>query len=137
VDEKIGVEGLAQLSRSLRRVDAEAAKQLRLVGNEAADVLIDDTRQVMPHRSGKAASSLQARSTRTSARVTAGGNKAPYYPWLDYGGEGRIRGRPAAREFIKTGRYLYPTLARDKQKITNLLQTGIVAVAQGAGLDVD
>lgn len=136
MDEKIRVEGLAQLSRAVRRVDAEAAKQLRLVGNSAASLLIESTRPQIPRKSGRAQSSLKAQSTRTSARVAVGGSKAPYYPWLDFGGQGRIAGRPSKRDFIQGGRYLYPTLAKEGQKIASLLRDGLVATARGAGLDV-
>lgn len=134
--EKIKVDGLAQINKALRQIDPEAQKQLRLVGNQAADLLIDKTRPQIPHVSGRARASLKAQSTRTSARVSVGGPRARWYPWLDFGGEGRVRGRPAARDFIKGGRYLYPTLAREKTAIQDLLQTGVVLVAQGAGLDV-
>lgn len=136
MDEKIRVEGLAQISRAINRVDKEAAKQLRLVGNSAAALLIEKTRPEIPSVSGRARGSLKAQSTRTSARVAVGGSKAPYYPWLDFGGEGRIKGRPAKREFIKGGRYLYPTLAKQAGPIGKLLQEGIIATAQGAGLEV-
>jgi hypothetical protein len=136
VDSKIKVEGLAQLQKALRRIDSEAPKGLRLVANQAADLLIDKTRPLIPSVTGAARSSLRAQSTRTSAKVAVGGRKAGYYPWLDFGGEGRVRGRPAHREFIKEGRYLYPTLARESGAIEKILQTGIVLVAQNAGLDV-
>jgi hypothetical protein len=136
VDSKIKVEGLAQLQKALRRIDSEAPKGLRLVGNQAADLLIDKTRPLIPSVTGAARSSLRAQSTRTSAKVAVGGRRAGYYPWLDFGGEGRVRGRPAHREFIKEGRYLYPTLARESGAIEKILQTGIVLVAQNAGLDV-
>jgi hypothetical protein len=136
VDSKIKVEGLAQLQKALRRIDSEAPKGLRLVANQAADLLIDKTRPLIPSVTGAARSSLRAQSTRTSAKVAVGGRKAGYYPWLDFGGEGRVRGRPAHREFIKEGRYLYPTLARESGSIEKILQTGIVLVAQNAGLDV-
>lgn len=136
MDEKIRVEGLAQLNRALRRVSADAPKGLRLVGNEAADLLVTKTRPEIPRLTGAAAASLRAQSTRTSARVAVGGRKAPYYPWLDFGGQGRIKGHPAHRDFRKGGRYLYPTLARQQQAIARILQEGIVAVARDAGLDV-
>lgn len=136
MDEKIRVEGLKQLSRAVRRVDAEAAKQLRVVSNGAADLLITKTRPVIPSVTGRARGSLKAQSTRTSARVAVGGSKARYYPWLDFGGQGRVRGRPAARPFIPGGRYLYPTLVRNTPAIGRLLQEGLIATARGAGLDV-
>lgn len=137
MDGKIKIDGLTQLSKALRKVDSEAPKQLRLVGNQAANLLIDKTRPKIPRVSGAAAGSLKAKSTRTSTRVQIGGTRARYYPWLDFGGEGRIAGRPVHRQFIREGRYLYPTLDQERSAITDLLQTGIVAVAQGAGLDVD
>lgn len=136
-DLKIGIEGLAEFNRGLRQLDKDAPKGLRLAGNEAADLLITETRPLIPKVSGRAAASLKARSTRTSARVGVGGKKAAYYPWLDFGGQGRIPGRPAPREFIKEGRYLYPTLRKVRPQIEAKLGQALVAVARGAGLVVD
>jgi hypothetical protein len=136
-DQTIKVKGLAEVSKAIRRIDSEAAKQLRLVGNDAADLVITGTRAVMPHRTGAAQASLKAQSTRTSARVRIGGRKAPYEPWLDFGGQGRHKGRPAARPFIPGGRYLFPTVERESAAIGKLLQDGIVLVAKNAGLAVD
>lgn len=135
--EKVSVEGLAELSRSLRKLDKEAPKALRVALNSVADLLIADTRKVIPRKSGKAAASLKAKSTRTSARISAGGAKAPYYPWLDYGGQGRKKGRPASRPFISSGRYLYPTLGKIRPNIEKALDAGITDAARAAGLDVD
>lgn len=135
MDAKIRVGGLSQLSRALRKVDDEAPKQLRLTFNEAADLLIERTKPKIPVVSGAAARSMVARSTRTSARIAVGGKKARYFPWLDFGGQGRVKGRPAARPFIKEGRYVYPTLREIKPEIEKLLQNGIVQVIQNAGLN--
>lgn len=134
-DLKVEIGGLAQLSRALKAVDSEAPKQLRLAQNEAADLLVSHTRPKIPTLSGAAARSLVARSTRTSARVAVGGKKAPYYPWLDFGGQGRIAGRPSPRDFIKEGRYLYPTLRQIRPQIEKQLQESISAVIRGAGLE--
>jgi hypothetical protein len=136
VEETIRVEGLREVARAVARVDKEAAKQLRLVGNSAANLLIDKTRPQIPAVTGRARGSLKAQSTRTSARVAVGGPRAPWYPWLDFGGRGPEPGRPAARPYIPGGRYLFPTLARQSAPIGRLLQEGIVATARGAGLDV-
>lgn len=133
--EKVQVEGLARLSRSLKAIDSEAPKQLRLAQNEAADLLVDRTRPTIPSVTGAARRSLVARSTRTSARVAVGGRRAPWYPWLDFGGEGRVAGRPAAREFIREGRYLYPTLERIRPEIVVQLQESIGAVIRNVGLE--
>lgn len=130
---KISVGGLAQLSRGLKAVDAEAPKQLRLALNDAADLLVDTAKPTVPSDTGAAQRSMKARSTRTSARVAVGGRMAPYFPWLDFGGEGRVAGRPAARAFISVGRYVYPTLAKIRPKIEQRLSDGITAVIENAG----
>lgn len=134
---KIQIGGLAQLNRALRAVDADAPKQLRLAHNDAAQLLIDETRPSVPSVSGAARRSMVARSTRTSARVAVGGKEAPHFPWLDFGGQGRARGRPPAREFIAEGRYIYPTLRRIRPKIEAQLQERLSAVVRGAGLTED
>lgn len=136
-DAKISVEGLAEFNRGLRKLDSEAPKALRIALNGVADLLVGKIRPQIPRRTGAAAASLKARSTRTSARIAVGGRKAAYYPWLDFGGEGRVKGHPAHREFIKEGRYVYPTLRVERPTIEDKLGQALVAVAVDAGLDVD
>jgi hypothetical protein len=137
MEPKVGIKGLAEFSRGLKKIDSEAPKQLRVALNSGSDLLINKTRPKIPSRSGKARASLKARSTRTSVRIAVGGKMAPYVPWLDYGGEGRIRGRPAPREFIKAGRYLYPTLGEIRPALIRTLDEAIRDVARNAGLEVD
>jgi hypothetical protein len=135
VEEKIKVKGLAELNRALRRLDSEAPKQLRIVHNEAAALLIDRVRPEIPTRTGAARRSLAARSTRTAARIAVGGKRAPYYPWLDFGGQGRHKGRPAHRPFIRVGRYIYPTLRKVRPEIEEKLAEGLSAAVANAGLE--
>ncbi len=137
MEQKIQVIGLSQVNRGLRAIDAEAPKQLRLALNEAAELLITKARPEIPAISGAARSTLKARSTRTSARIAVGGKKAPYFPWLDFGGQGRVKGRPAPRPFIAEGRYIYPTLRAVRPEIEQALQDAISAVISGVGLEED
>ncbi len=134
---QIRVEGLAEFARAINKVDRESAKQLRVNMNEAADLLISRTRTKVPSVSGAARASMKARSTRTSARISVGGRKAPYFPWLDFGGQGKIPGRPAARAFYTEGRYVYPTLSEIRPEIERALDEGIRDVAKNVGLGVD
>lgn len=136
-DLKIEVGGLAQLSRALKAVDNDAPKQLRLGLNDSANLLVDRTRPKIPEKTGAARRSLVARSTRTAARVAVGGKRASYFPWLDFGGAGRIKGRPAQRPFITEGRYVYPTLRQIRPEIEQLLQDSITTVIRNAGLQED
>jgi hypothetical protein len=135
VEARIEVQGLAQLNRSLRQVSTDAPKGLRLALNEAAELLADRTRPQIPRRTGRAAASLKAKSTRTSARVSMGGRQAPYLPWLDFGGR-TGRGRSVKRPFLREGRYLYPTLAKFRPEIEAKLQAALQQVVRDAGLDV-
>ncbi len=135
MESKIQVEGLAQVNRALRAVDKDAPKGLRLAFNAAAEMLISEVRPKIPQVSGAARRSLVARSTRTSARVGVGGKRAPYYPWLDFGGQGRIKGKPAPRPFIREGRYVYPTLREIRPRIEAELQEKLTAVIADAGLE--
>lgn len=136
---KIEITGLREFQRSLRAMDATLPKQLRLALNEASDEVIDYAAPRFPRKSGRAAASLKARSSQREARVGLGGRRAAYAPWLVYGGQGRIKGRPAPREFIKEGRDFGPYAALDhrRDRIQQILSNALTRLATGAGLEVD
>jgi hypothetical protein len=134
---KVEVGGLAQLNKGLRALDSAAPKELRLALNSAAELLVDTAKPKVPSVSGAARRSMVARSTRTSARIKVGGDKAPHFPWLDFGGQGRVAGRPAERQFFGEGRYVYPTLREIRPRIERQLQESLTAVVRNAGLTED
>lgn len=131
----IGVTGLAEFNRGLRKLDSEAPKQLRIALNGAAQLLVDHTRPKVPAITGAARASLKAKSTRTSARVSVGGRKAPYFPWLDFGGRTGIN-RSVDRPFYTDGRYVFVTLKEISADISRVLADGLAQVARNAGLAV-
>lgn len=136
--EAIKIDGLREFSKNLRTLDNDLPKALRLAFNEAADIVVDDTKPKVPKRRGRAKASVKARSTRTAARVTAGGKKAPHYPWLDFGGAVGRR-RSVTRQFRKRGRYLYIAYFknRDSGEFGRALERGLLDVARQAGVEVD
>lgn len=134
--DQIRVQGLAEFSRGLRKISADAPKGLRIALNASADSLIRKTLPLIPRRTGAASKSLRAQSTRTSVRIAVGGNRARYYPWLDFGGR-TGRHRSVRRPFLKEGRYLYPTLGRMGGEIAEELDQALRDVARNAGLEVD
>lgn len=134
--EPIRIQGLAQYNSALRKLDKEAPKGLRLALNEAAQIVVVGARQKVERRTGRAAASLKARSTRTAVRVAAGGQRALHYPWLDWGG--RVgRRKSVSRPFVPTGRYLYPTYYARQQEIQTTLERALADTVRRAGLDVD
>lgn len=133
---QVAVEGLADFNRALRRVNTDAPKALRIALNSVADLVIAEARPDIPRRSGAAAASLKAASTRTSIRIRAGGARAPYFPWLDFGGK-TGRGGSIVRPYLSEGRYVYPTLRRERGRFDERLKAALQDVANGAGLELD
>ncbi len=132
----IRVEGLREFQRALRSMDNDLPKQIRVILNDATGIVVAYAQPRIPRKTGRAAASVKARSSQREARVAVGGNRAPYYPWLDFGGQGRVAGRPAPRPFIREGRYLYPALTVKRQEVTDVMSRGIAALAERAGLEV-
>jgi len=134
--EPIKITGLAEFNRNLRKLDSDLPKILRLAHNEAAQLIVDYAQPRVPRKSGRAAGTIKARSTRTETRIQGGSKRASYYPWLDYGG--RVgRKRSIKRPFIKEGRYLYPALSANYDKFADLLTEKLIDVAREAGVEVD
>jgi hypothetical protein len=136
VSARIETAGIKEFQAALRAIDADLPKRLRLVLNEAAGIIVDYSKAHIEVKSGRARGTIKARSSQRAAAVSIGGARARYVPWLDFGGEGRIKGRPAAREFIKEGRYVYRGLRLHNEDITTLLATGLTELASSAGLEV-
>jgi phage gpG-like protein len=132
----IKITGLAEFNRSLRQLDRNAPKALRLVGNEAAQSVVKDAQANAPKLSGALSASIKASSTRTSARVREGGAKVPYAGFIDYGGNVGRNGA-TQREFVKSGRILYPAFNRNRDAVAESLEEGLTKVIEDSGLAVD
>lgn len=135
MDLKIKIEGLNEFTKALRQLDADLPKMVRLANNSAAELLISKARPLIPVKSGAARNSLKARSTRASARIQVGGPKAPYYPWLDFGGRTGKR-KSVVRPFYSEGRYIYPTLRKYSDELSQMQHDSMAEIARAAGLDV-
>jgi hypothetical protein len=132
----VKIDGLKEFQRSLKKLDSDLPKVLRLAFNEAADVVVRDAKSRVPRRTGRAEASIKARSTQTSVRVTGGSNKVPYFAWLDFGGR-TGRKRSVHRAFLKEGRYLYAAYFDRQPEFAGLLETALLNVANQAGVEVD
>lgn len=134
--ERITITGLREFQAHLRSMDAGLPKMLRIVLNDASGVVIDWARPRIPSRTGRARGSLKARSSQRESRVAIGGARAAWVPWLDFGGEGKRKGRPPARPFLREGRYLYQGLKVKRAEVTEIMSAGLTQLAKDAGLDV-
>lgn len=131
----IQIEGLAAFRRSLRDLDSNAAKAIRIAANTAAGIVVAAAQRDVPVRTGKAKKSIKARSTQTAARITSGGNKAPYMPWLDYGGAVGPN-RSVKRPFFADGRYVYPALKSTRKQVEETFRAELRIIAEAAGLEI-
>jgi hypothetical protein len=112
-------------------------RRIRLVLNDAAQLVVNEAEPVVPSLGGTAAGSIRTVSTQSKARVRAGGAKAPYYPWLDFGGRvGKYR--QVHRNFIGEGRYIYPKYRRlrDSGVFQEKMISGLNELGSEAGLDM-
>jgi hypothetical protein len=133
--EPIKVTGLKEFTRNLRKIDADLPKVLRLANNDVADLIVSWAKPRVPTKTGAAASTVKAASTRSEVRVKGGSNKAPYYPWLDFGG--RVgRKKSVKRSFYSDGRYLYPGLVANRDALTERLAERLLEVCRSAGVEV-
>jgi hypothetical protein len=132
----IRVTGLREFQAGLRKMDAGLARALRLCLNEAAEVVVDAAEPHVPRRTGRAAASLRAQSSQRLSRVSAGGRQAPYYAWLDFGGRVGPNDN-TVRYFLTRGRYIYPAYDHNKHTYQRVLESSLLRLAMGAGIDVD
>ena len=130
----IKVNGLRELQGALKAAENATPKMLRLALNEAAEVVVDYAKPQVPSRSGAARGSMKARSTQKEARVSAGGRRAPYYPWLDFGGKVG-KGDSVKRPFYSEGRYIYPTLRKRHPEIIEAMSMALAGLIRDAGLE--
>lgn len=131
----VEIGGLRELRAALKSADAALPKTIRLALNQASELVITYAKRRIPKRSGRAAGSLKVRSSQTRARVAAGGSRAPYYPWLDFGGHVGQHGA-TGRPFYTEGRYIYPGLRENRDKITETMESALTELARGAGFEV-
>lgn len=135
-EDAIKIEGLSTFVKNLKKLDSDIPKALRVAFNGAAEVVVKDARVGIPTKSGKAKASVKAKSTQTASRVVGGGNKAPYYPWLDFGG--RVgRKHSVKRPFITHGRYIYNAYFDNQARYAELLEQALLDAAASAGVEVD
>jgi hypothetical protein len=132
----IAIEGLAEFSRNLKKLDSDLPKALRVAFNGAADLVVNQARPLIPTKTGRARDSVKARSTQTASRVVGGSRRVPYYPWLDFGG--RVgKDRSVRRQFLKEGRYIYRAYFDNRNRYAELVEAALIDVTRQAGIEVD
>lgn len=130
----IRVEGLREFQAALKRTDGESQKLLRVELNKIADVVVSGASRRVPRRTGRAAASYRAQSGQREAKIIGGSRKVPYVGWLEFGG--RIgKDKSVRRPFVRSGRYLWPTVAANRDSLEKALQAALIDLARRTGLE--
>jgi hypothetical protein len=128
----IQVKGLREYGKALKNIDKKLGPELRKGLNEVAGIVADTARPLVPVQTGKAAASIKPGSTQRGAALKVGGNAAPYFLWLDFGG--RVgRNKSVHRAFLKAGRYIYPSLKAKRQEAIEKLEEVLDRLAKQEG----
>lgn len=136
MDGQVKIDGLDLFLRNLKTLDADLPKMARVAMNDAAGLVVAYARPRIPTRTGRAARTLRVASTQRAARVRAGGARAPYYPWLDFGG--RVgRRHSVQRPFLKEGRYIYAGFYAKRAQFREAMESGLLDTVRAAGIEVD
>lgn len=131
----IAVDGLNDLRKAAKAIGDGSEKELRPALNEAAQIVVNVAQRRVPVRTGAARKSIGVASTGNKMRIKAGGTKAPYFPWLDYGGK-TGRNRSVSRPFERHGRYLYPAFWSQYDNIRRLLEKRLTEFIESKGLEI-
>lgn len=132
----IRINGLTEFVRSLKQLDTDLPKVLRVAFNGAGETIITDARRHIATRSGKAKASVRAQSTQKAFRITGGSKRVPYYPWLDFGGKVG-RGHSVSRPFKREGRYIYASYYKHRDELAAGLEEALTDAARAAGVELD
>lgn len=133
--EPLRIKGMAEFQGALKQMSAETQSRLDEVTGEAAKRVATATRRKVPSVTGAAKGSVGLRTVQGKSTVVTGGTKAPYFPWLDFGG--RVgRGGSVVRAFRPGGRYLFPAQRAEYHQVMDVLNAELVMLAEDAGLEV-
>lgn len=143
----VQVRGLREVVTAFRRVDKGIPRGLRSEFLPIAQQVQSDIQRRVPVLKGNARASVKARASQRGAAIAFGGDKAPYFPWLDFGGTTGKGHRPGAaysgsvkRPWMGRpgdGRYVYPAIADNEAEIEAAATDAVLNVARIAGFEVD
>jgi len=145
-DERVNVRGIRELSAAFRKVDAEIGQELKDAFMAVAARVVAIAQQRMPHKSGAAMASVKPRASQKGAGIAFGGTKAPYMPWLDFGGSVGRGHKPGVawsgaigRDWLGKpggdGRYVYPAISEARDDTEAATYAAMEKACRSAGFD--
>lgn len=145
---KVEVRGIKELNKAFRQVDSELPKELRAAFLVIAQRVVGTAQQRMPHKTGRAQLSVKPRASQRGAAIAFGGSKAPYMPWLDFGGSvgrGHVPGQAWSGSIKRdwrgvptgSGRFVYPAISQEREATAEAALDAVEGAAEKAGFEVN
>lgn len=130
---EIKVTGVKEYQRALLSAQSISHRELESVVESSARLVLRDARWRVPRGpSGAARASLRIVEGIGARQVVAGGRRAPYFGWLDFGGVAGAQG--PRRPYMRRGRYVLQALFRADQLIDRNMNTAMRNVVVKSGL---
>lgn len=133
--ETIRVDGLKELNIALRKVDRDAPRELASELSGISTHVMNRARPKVPRISGDAAASIKVRKKAKGSMLAIGGARAPYMPWLNFGGSVG-RSKSIHRPMVKPDYFIYRTLSEEKSTIDRMLNSALERMGRRAGFEV-
>lgn len=130
---EIQVGGLSDFRRSLDSARTHSDRQIELLVDDAAGVVLQNARSRVPRGpTGAARASLRIVEGSGTSQLVGGSRRAPYYGWLDFGGVAGRRG--PRRPYKPRGRYILRALFDREQELGRMIDQAGQNVITGSGL---
>ena len=81
----IEIEGLHKLRRALIKLDDAARDDFKQAGYQAAEIVVNEAKRLVPVRSGKLGKTIRAHKVVSGAKVSAGRTTVPYAGAIHFG----------------------------------------------------
>lgn len=133
----VQVEGLAELNRALRLMDAGLQAELKAAGLKVAEFVAADARAVADTLGGvarKTAPSITAKGYTTGAGVSFGGASYPFAGGAEFGSYKYHQFKPWRGNSSDAGYFLYPAIRQDVDRIETEYGNAIDDLIRKVGL---
>ena len=81
----IEIEGLHKMRRALIKLDDAARQDFKQAGYQAAEIVVDEAKRLVPVRSGRLGKTIRAHKVVSGAKVSAGRTTVPYAGAIHFG----------------------------------------------------
>jgi hypothetical protein len=81
----IEIEGLHKMRRALIKLDDAARQDFKQAGYQAAEIVVDEAKRLVPVRSGRLGKTIRAHKVVSGAKVSAGRTTVPYAGPIHFG----------------------------------------------------